>query len=99
MHVAVPSVCVIITKVCWFKCLQIVESVGAAAVRCYGECQSLIEVCAVKLWCCRSWCGVFQQSASPRFQSLIDVGALITGMTNRQVAEALLLLGLKVGKT
>lgn len=35
------------------------------------------------------------QSEAPRFHSLIDVGALITGLTNRQVAEALLRYGLK----
>ena len=35
------------------------------------------------------------QSSTPKFRSLIDVGALITGMTNRQVAETLLRLGLR----
>jgi hypothetical protein len=37
------------------------------------------------------------QSVSPSFHSLVDTGALITGMTNRQVAESLLKLGLKAG--
>ena len=56
------------------------------------------EVCSFKVvpegWSPHSLLRAMATSESPRHHALIDTGALITGMTNLEVAKALLSLGL-----